>query len=186
MWKLRAMKSMSFTVFSCNTTLLLIQPNPTQPMDGPNPCPSLFQAVRDRNFALQIKVETRILALRPKLNVCSWDRDWDWDRNFGLEASLHGLETSASRSPYHLTTYQCDLQRPYALAVRQPRFESHVPVTCKCTVCVLLTKRFRVPWSMLLTKPRDFQMLPFYYVTLHTTERMCIAPLARCTSEYEW
>ena len=54
MWKLRAMKSISFTVFSysastshstqpitcagkCDPT----QPNPTQPMDGPNPCPSL-------------------------------------------------------------------------------------------------------------------------------------------------
>jgi len=47
---------MSFTVFSYNATVLLIQPNPpnpsyvlenatqlnpTQPMDGPNPCPSL-------------------------------------------------------------------------------------------------------------------------------------------------
>ena len=40
---MRAMKSMSFTVFSYNATvgLLLIQPNPTQPMDEPNPCPSL-------------------------------------------------------------------------------------------------------------------------------------------------
>jgi len=40
------MKSMSFTVFSYNATVLFIQPNPTQPnptqpMDGPNPCPSL-------------------------------------------------------------------------------------------------------------------------------------------------
>ena len=49
------MKSMSFrpTVFSYNATVLLIQPdlthhmcwkmrpNPTQPMDGPTPCPSL-------------------------------------------------------------------------------------------------------------------------------------------------
>jgi len=35
------MKSMSFTVFSYNATVLLIQPNPTEPMDGPNPCPSL-------------------------------------------------------------------------------------------------------------------------------------------------
>jgi len=26
---------MSFTVFSYNATVLLIQPNPTQPMDGP-------------------------------------------------------------------------------------------------------------------------------------------------------
>jgi len=45
---------MSFTVFSYNATVLIIQPtqpntcaknatqpNPTQPMDGPNPCPSL-------------------------------------------------------------------------------------------------------------------------------------------------
>ena len=32
MWKLRAMKSMSFTVFSHNATVLLIQPNPTQPI----------------------------------------------------------------------------------------------------------------------------------------------------------
>jgi len=35
------MKSMSFTVYSYDATVLLIQPNPTQPMDGPNPCPSL-------------------------------------------------------------------------------------------------------------------------------------------------
>ena len=47
MWKLRAMKSMSFTVFSCNATALLIQPNPTQPMDGPNPCPSLIDTERN-------------------------------------------------------------------------------------------------------------------------------------------
>ena len=56
------MKSMSFTVFSYNATVLLIQlnstqpspshvlenatqPNPTQPMDGPNPCPSLTPPV---------------------------------------------------------------------------------------------------------------------------------------------
>ena len=42
---------MSFTVFSYNATVLLIQPNPTQPMDGPNPCPSLMyyeQVVRRR------------------------------------------------------------------------------------------------------------------------------------------
>ena len=31
MWKLRAMKSMSFTVFSYNATVLLIQPNPPNP-----------------------------------------------------------------------------------------------------------------------------------------------------------
>jgi len=36
------MKSMSFTLFS---TVLLIQPNPTQPMDGPNPCPSLAETL---------------------------------------------------------------------------------------------------------------------------------------------
>ena len=38
------MKSMSFrpTVFSYNDIVLLIQPNPTQPIDGPNPCPSLM------------------------------------------------------------------------------------------------------------------------------------------------
>jgi len=42
------MKSMSFTVFSYNATVLLIQPitcagkcDPTQPVVGPNPCPSL-------------------------------------------------------------------------------------------------------------------------------------------------
>ena len=37
---------MSFTVFTYNATVLstLIQPNTkeTQPMDGPNPCPSLL------------------------------------------------------------------------------------------------------------------------------------------------
>jgi len=37
---------MSCTVFSYNATVLLIQPNPTQPMDGPNPCPSLGTPVR--------------------------------------------------------------------------------------------------------------------------------------------
>jgi len=36
-------KSTSFTVFSYNATVLLIQPNPT--MDGPNPCPSLSRVV---------------------------------------------------------------------------------------------------------------------------------------------
>jgi len=55
------MKSMSFTVFSYNATVLLIQPNspnplhvlenvtqpnPIQPMDGPNPCPSLEEFLR--------------------------------------------------------------------------------------------------------------------------------------------
>ena len=34
---------MSFTVFGYNARLLLIQPDPTQPMDGPNPCPSLSE-----------------------------------------------------------------------------------------------------------------------------------------------
>jgi len=40
MWKLRAMKSMSFTVFSYNATvgLLLIQPNPTQPITCAGKC----------------------------------------------------------------------------------------------------------------------------------------------------
>ena len=37
------MKSMSFTVFSYNATVILFQSNPTQPMDGPSPCPSLIQ-----------------------------------------------------------------------------------------------------------------------------------------------
>ena len=39
---------MSFgpTVFSYNATVLLVQPNPTQPMDGPNPCPSLARGKR--------------------------------------------------------------------------------------------------------------------------------------------
>jgi len=60
------MKSMSFTVFSYNAAVLLIQsnptqpitftcagkcdptrPNPTQPMDGPNPCPSLNYSGRE-------------------------------------------------------------------------------------------------------------------------------------------
>jgi len=36
---------MSFTVFIYNATVLLIRPNPTQPMDGPNPCPSLSRRV---------------------------------------------------------------------------------------------------------------------------------------------
>ena len=36
---------MSFTVFSYNATVLLIKPNPTQPMDGPNPCPYLSRTV---------------------------------------------------------------------------------------------------------------------------------------------
>jgi len=39
---------MSFIVFSYNATVLLIQPNPTQPMDGPNPCPSLLSPFPSR------------------------------------------------------------------------------------------------------------------------------------------
>jgi len=47
---------MSFTVFSYNATVLRIQPNPTQPMDGPNPCPSLPHVVRRRGPVLHICV----------------------------------------------------------------------------------------------------------------------------------
>jgi len=53
MWKLRAMKSMSFTVFNYNATVLLIQPNRTQPMDGPNPCPSLRYTRRFDEFIVR-------------------------------------------------------------------------------------------------------------------------------------
>jgi len=69
MWKLRVMKSMSFTVFSYNATVLLIQPNPThhmcwkmrpnqtQPMDGLNSCPSLwhFQLLFIQSFVVNDK-----------------------------------------------------------------------------------------------------------------------------------
>ena len=39
--KIKGNESMSFTVFSYNATVLLIQTNPTQTKDGPNQCPSL-------------------------------------------------------------------------------------------------------------------------------------------------
>jgi len=45
-----AMKGMTFTVFSYYATVLLIQPNPTQPINGHNPCPSLCH--RRRGVAL--------------------------------------------------------------------------------------------------------------------------------------
>ena len=63
------MKSMSFTVFSYNATVLLIQPNPlnpshvlenatrpnpTQPMDGPNPCTSLSGMHQNASFSTTV------------------------------------------------------------------------------------------------------------------------------------
>jgi len=48
---------MSFrpTVFSYNATVLLIQPNPTQPMDGPNPCPSLGAVILQQDNLLGLR-----------------------------------------------------------------------------------------------------------------------------------
>ena len=85
---------MSFrpTVFSYNDTVLLIQPNPThhmcwkmrpnptQPMDGPNPCPSLMSPLNispkaDRLLACSVPASFHYVNAPAK----KWEGKW---RNF--------------------------------------------------------------------------------------------------------
>ena len=69
MWKLRAMKIMSFTVFSYNATVLLIQPNPTHHMCWKMRSNPTHGCTQPMSSVVLLKME---VGIRKR----AWQRDW--------------------------------------------------------------------------------------------------------------
>jgi len=79
MWKLRAMNSMSFTVFSYNATVLLIQPNPSHVLENatisaPSSSPAT-QKCNHRTYAIKYSYLLTLLLGNYEVCACRWDND---------------------------------------------------------------------------------------------------------------